>query len=458
MIFITIFIGCSEDNLVQDEELNTTTFDLKEYEITQDDIEKIKSLDFNTSDLRLVEKKKFDGTDQKYYIVEGDIWIPQNEVNRLISSKSDTKQYHANNVVDNYKTITVRGVNTGPEALSGSQRTQLSLAIQNYNDLDIGLTFVLTFGNRDNSKDINATQISINVPGGIGDYPSAGNPGPEVKIFSRTRLSEPQVVRHIWMHELGHTLGLRHTDWFSRQSCNSTPNPEDVNSPSNPNSNGTNHIPGTPTGFDPTSLMLACFDTEVPGEFGAHDITALEYLFPSEKPINGPSVICNNTSTTYTLQNIGSVNWITSSNLQIISSSNNSITVRSTNSFVNGEAYIEARFSNRTLRKNIWIGKPKVPTNITFYSSSPCLNQNTIATIQDVNPDIAGAHYNWRGGGHTYVDQNPKGTEVHFTTFSAFPYTTNVFVKATNACGSSFEYAELINVIDCGGGPGPLPQ
>ena len=74
-------------------------------------------------------------------------------------------------------------------------------------------------------------------------------------------------------HEIGHCLGLRHTDYFNRSlSCGSGGNEGDGGV-------GANHIPGTPTGFDANSIMLACFSSSEDGEFGPFDIKALEYLY-----------------------------------------------------------------------------------------------------------------------------------------------------------------------------------
>ena len=42
---------------------------------------------------------------------------------------------------------------------------------------------------------------------------------------------------------------------------------------------GAIHIPGTPTGFDPNSIMLSCFSSSEDGEFGPFDVTALEFLY-----------------------------------------------------------------------------------------------------------------------------------------------------------------------------------
>lgn len=42
---------------------------------------------------------------------------------------------------------------------------------------------------------------------------------------------------------------------------------------------GAIHIPGTPNGYDASSVMLACFDANETGEFGPNDVTALQNMY-----------------------------------------------------------------------------------------------------------------------------------------------------------------------------------
>ncbi|MBQ4819597.1 M57 family metalloprotease [Aquimarina sp. MMG016] len=422
-LFFSFLIGCTKDDYIVENE-----------NLIQDDavLETIKSWGFTDDEI------EDQGT---YYLVDGDMVFYKNKkYNSPINSNTKQRQ-HPNSV-----TISTIDVYINP-GMNFAWRAASEDAIDRWNAVNSSLQFIITTSviNADirimyDSQDPGMT-LAPNVFG-RGEFPTSnGLPGARIWVnpdFNACGFPITQDMRiSNVQHELGHNVGLTHT-----------------------NQSFGNLIPGTPT-TDSQSVMNGGQACSI-DDFSTGDINAIAYLFPPVSAIlSGVSPICNNTAVTYNLTGAGStVNWITSPNLQVVSSSNTAITVQSTNSFVSGEAYVEAQFSGQTLRKNLWIGRPRTPTNITFYSSSPCLNQNVIALVQDNHPDYAGVHYEWRGGGHTYVDQNPKGTEVHFTTFPSFPYTTNVFVKATNACGSSIEYSEVISVQDCGGdgGPTPLPQ
>ena len=458
-----ILTNCEKDTSFTNEEL---TNDFVEYEITEEDILKIRELEFNPFALRLINQKNRYGINEKYYIIEEDIMISYNQVDEMISSKkmnkqqnSKSKHYHSNNIVNNIQTLTVRGVNQGNGALTNAQQTALSGAIQKYNELNIGLDFVLTFGAEDNSLDINAIQV-VGPAGGRADFPFNGNPGPIARIFTGTNGSNANVLRHIWIHELGHTLGLRHTDWFSLQSCGLNQS-EGINSTQEPNANGANHIPGTPTGYDVTSVMLACFNNSVLGKFNSRDIIALEYLYSLPQ---GASLICGTTSETYTLDNDGSsVAWQTPSYLNILSSNNTSITVQPNSSNINGPGYVRAITSNGTVQKDFWIGKRYVDgVNFSngigedgYFCSSN--NGNEYA----ISPKIKGNTYQYRllsfpslSVLYTSTTTSSNSGTINYTPSPGW----YVFeARITNACGTSDWIGWEVEYVDCtngGGGQG----
>ena len=107
--------------------------------------------------------------------------------------------------------------------------------------------------------------------GGVAGFPEYGDPYKYVQIFSGMENYSTATNEHVITHEIGHAVGLRHTDWYSRQSCGQ--------SGESAGSDGAVHIPGTPTGYDSTSVMLACFSANEDGNFGYYDEVALEYLY-----------------------------------------------------------------------------------------------------------------------------------------------------------------------------------
>ncbi|MCB0635911.1 MAG: peptidase [Lewinella sp.] len=212
-----------------------------------------------------------DGTTDEVIMVEGDIAMTKSEYLAYAQMiEQQVKQYRTSNLVSSPQTITVIGYTGGSYALTSKMRTGLSWAIDNYNALPLGLTFSLSF-----SSSTNADIVVYKVNGGAGGsagFPSGGNPYKGVQIYSGLQSYDTNVIEHVMGHEIGHCLGLRHTDYFSRASCGQNSNEGSAGV-------GAIHIPGTPTGIDWNSLMLACFSSSEDGEFGYYDRVALEYLY-----------------------------------------------------------------------------------------------------------------------------------------------------------------------------------
>ncbi|WP_026837658.1 M57 family metalloprotease [Gillisia sp. JM1] len=263
-----LFTSCEKDELntsAQEETLSVTS------EVPESVLQKIAALHFNPKGAEVGKIMLPGGGFEKTYIVEGDIALNADQLNNMSSSNIQDKQYRTFNLVSNNKTIDVIGYTGGSQALTSKQRTALQYAINNYNRLNIGLSFTLTFGTDYSPYDIVVYQTINGEAGGVAGFPSDGNPYKFVQIYDGMEQYSVDTNEHVMTHEIGHTLGMRHTDWFSRQSCGQSGEAA--------GSDGAVHIPGTPTGFDSTSIMLACFGANEDGEFNGNDITAFEYLY-----------------------------------------------------------------------------------------------------------------------------------------------------------------------------------
>ena len=75
--------------------------------------------------------------------------------------------------------------------------------------------------------------------------------------------------------------------------------------------------------------------------------------------ILGKTTICSDETSTYTVP-CGTASFTVSSNLQILNTSNKSITVKPINTSTNGLASVSVIVNGSTFQKEIWIGKPKV--------------------------------------------------------------------------------------------------
>lgn len=247
-------------------------------EISDDVRAQFKELGFDVSDIRLVsaENPLTGKTGKKNYLLEGDIVITAENFKSMLQSDvryrgAVGEQYRTTNLVSSPRTISVIGYTGGSNALTSKMQTALQMAVANYNNLNMGLSFTLSFSTSTNA-DIVVYRVSGSA-GGQAGFPSGGNPYKWVQIFSGTDSYSTDVNEHVITHEIGHCLGLRHTDYFNRSlSCGSGGN-------EGAGTVGAIYIPGTPSGYDANSLMLACFSASETGEFGPYDVVALEYLY-----------------------------------------------------------------------------------------------------------------------------------------------------------------------------------
>lgn len=232
-------------------------------------LERIKELGFDLNDV-----VEYDD----YYVVEGDITFLKKEPKTIITDSTSTlKQARTNNLAFNG---TVRiFLNENFPTLNDEIRAALDDVITAYNNLNSALTF---------QRVTNASQAHITVlmddgirwdpycgcereVCGRGGFPfSNGNPFNTVSISERT-LTINGITNHgqlvlLLAHELGHNIGLRHTNWAARG--------EDANP------DGAIYIPNTPV-TDNASYMNAANCGYWWAGFSTYDIVAITNLYPN---------------------------------------------------------------------------------------------------------------------------------------------------------------------------------
>ncbi|XLS28406.1 M57 family metalloprotease [Flavobacteriaceae bacterium M23B6Z8] len=264
--FLLLFLMISSCDKGQ--ELETTV----SAEISEETLQKVASLGMNPNGIKNYDLERPDGTRESGYLISGDIHMTPAQLERLDPEAGiTTEHYRYVNLVSQPRTITVTGYTGGSFALTTKMRTALSWALNNYNAINLTLRFVLTFGTSTTSDIVVYKNPNISTAGGTSGTPSAGDPYKWVQIYSGTDAFSTNVIEYFMTHEIGHCIGMAHTDWRNRESCGGT-----GGSPFNP---GFVYIPGTPTGFDPGSIFNTCVDSGTQGEFNANDILALQVVY-----------------------------------------------------------------------------------------------------------------------------------------------------------------------------------
>ncbi|MDY8135598.1 M57 family metalloprotease [Aquimarina sp. 2201CG5-10] len=274
VLIAALFSSC------QNEGLNEETANLEKTP-TKDQLTKLASLGVNTDNVIIKTITNLDDTKEDYFLNDTDLSIPVSELSDMESLETltdGTKHYRTRNLISSRnRTIDILGYTGGGGfGLSNTNRQALQRAVNNYNRLNSSLNLRLSFGTNYQAADMVVYVRSDLGSGGLAGFPSGGRPYKWVRIGPRVDDLGVGYSTHVIAHEMGHCIGLRHTDWFARVCDNGANEGQ--------SSEGAIHIPGTPTGIDYSSIMISC---PVPGtnprnytgRLVGNDRTAIEYLY-----------------------------------------------------------------------------------------------------------------------------------------------------------------------------------
>ncbi len=268
----------------QKEDVATETQEVVKEELSKSQIDALHKAGVNSGGAKIVTVKGMLPGDKDYKAISvTDYALPVQALENgdyalSIAKNGIDKQYRTNNLVTgSNRSFRVVGYTGSCCALTSKMQTALQWAVNNYNRLNNSLNLSLVFQSDFNNRDMVVYNNGRAGGGGSAGFPSGGQAFKRVQINAGTNSSSTNVIEHVMTHEIGHSVGFRHTDYARRRCDNSNEGSAGI---------GAILIPGTQSGnqwggsnIDSNSIMISCFDSSEDGEFSQGDITALNALY-----------------------------------------------------------------------------------------------------------------------------------------------------------------------------------
>ena len=211
------------------------------------------------------------------YLVENDILLTADQIRELskpvqVAKHGSEEHYRTTNIVTRITTINV----WMDPAFGSAIYNEFLAALARYNAENLTLKFNATTNKTGADIQIISFFENSNTLGVSAGFPSkSGTPASPIKLNTKyyNSTSVRADTKTVIAHEIGHAIGFRHTDYMDRSfSCGGSALNEGASNV------GAVWIPGTPTGPDANSWMLACSNGR-DRAFTANDKLALSTVY-----------------------------------------------------------------------------------------------------------------------------------------------------------------------------------
>jgi hypothetical protein len=301
MLCVTLlFTSC--DSTDKNSELILPELPVPELQITPEVVADFERLGFNVNNLEVV---TFGGpcpdgitTPQQYYQLQGDMLFTAEDLEKRVEShkneelddaQSSRESIHYYAVTEGGTPMIVNAVTRikvlawydqnhpdSPYNLTNEDYAALYTALEHYNNLNMGLTFVLYYGSNTqgshtvvfSDRESKSSIASGRVP--VQDDRGYFWPGSRIRIGAQFNSLNSHNKARALAHEIGHTIGLHHTDQFTA-NCGVYP---------------VAAVPASETEnyTDPNSVMYPCTSRsswlQYPNMFTPTDRRVLETTYP----------------------------------------------------------------------------------------------------------------------------------------------------------------------------------